>query len=273
MKIKKFNENWIRRKLNKDEDIAEGIYDNLLTSDIIESEIKLTHFNNTCPEDRDMMPKYISPFTRKTGRFTCNYEPSIYEINLENFKLESVKFNPRDTDYSKFYQIFIDELKLEASNSIAKKIFNEIDALKKGKRKNQYTLKDARDKFIKKKINESFFKKRNRQSNQEKTYTHISLENSKEYGLSGRNDNLTSQEINHIKKLINNNFFMCRKELTSFDNRMCFKILPFIGEEIIVDISKYKDEWFVVMILDSKGQNFYLCDQFDSLVQCIENNS
>ena len=49
MKIKKFNENWIRRKLNKDEDIAEGIYDNLLTSDIIESEIKLTHFNNTSP--------------------------------------------------------------------------------------------------------------------------------------------------------------------------------------------------------------------------------
>jgi len=133
MRIKSYRQfegigTFIRRRFNKDETTAEGIYQKILSlnkGDIIHD------------DDNDVLY-------------------NLYQISIDDF---DIKISSSVTVNGFEYSISVDDAKLDASNTICKKIYNKIDSIyneelhkrvKQEVEDKEYIKKDARIHFGKK---------------------------------------------------------------------------------------------------------------------------
>jgi hypothetical protein len=162
MKIYKFNENWLSRKLNKDEVTSEGIYKSILDSDISESDVTYKYYptpnwvrdyTNINPNHIDTnVPDYLKFGMSRSGWNGGDYDAYTFSIDLDGFKIVAVRFYGTygTITGTSYYYILVDEAVLSASQNLSKNIYTELKSIAEGKRKLEYAKKDAKIHFANK---------------------------------------------------------------------------------------------------------------------------
>lgn len=174
MSIKSFDEYnegigyWLRSKFNKDEEVAQEVYRRCAF--LKESDIKGPQFED---EDEDIYDVILN-----------NY----YEFEINRFQIRVSKlYNPMGTDY----KLSIDEVDINASEFIVKKIYKRVDKiyyLETEQKKKDREEKEEEERFTKKDIKIEF-RKRNESSSPS-----LSYDEAKDWIL----NNYTEQTVNNM---------------------------------------------------------------------------
>jgi hypothetical protein len=79
---------------------------------------------------------------------------------------------------------------------------------------------------------------------------------------------LNKSEIDYIKTKLRGPFKIGLNKIKSDDDPG----VHFIRGDYEFDITKYKDEWFILERESVDGMSAWICDQLDGLIQCIKDN-
>lgn len=162
MRIKKFNEGWISRLRNNDELTAEGIYKSIIDSDISERDViyklypnpnYVRDYTNINPNIIDTnIPDYLKFGMKRSGWNGGDYDAHTFTVDLDGFKIVAARFCGSYVTIvgTSYYYTLVDEAILSASQNLSKKLYIELKLIENGKRKLEYTKRDAKIHFAKK---------------------------------------------------------------------------------------------------------------------------
>ncbi len=116
-----------------------------------------------------------------------------------------------------------------------------------------------------------FQKSRSPHTSEDNFYNKLSFEEIIEFERLHQSIEFNESESNSIKKIISNRFSICRIKIAKkFGSGLKFEVYPIVGE-IIINITKFDDDWFCLSITNNSLTDNYLCDQLEGVIQCIKN--